>query len=107
VALYARAASDALKSASRAGLYLGATRPDDVGGKVRKDFDARWAALHAATGGVTPVEKRALELVAAVRRGALAPRPIEESACATCDASGGCRKPRFAIARDDEPGSVP
>jgi RecB family exonuclease len=103
VGLYARAAADALGTPSRGGLYLGATRPDDVGAKVRKDFDAAWAALHAAApDGATPIERRALQIVANVRRGSLAPRPVDDAACTTCDASGGCRKPRFAIARDDD-----
>jgi RecB family exonuclease len=107
VALYARAASDALKCGERAGLYVGATRPEEIGPKVRKDFEASWAALHAAGAGrLTPIEGRALEVVRRIRRGGLAPRPREESACATCDASGGCRKPRFAIARDDDEGTA-
>jgi ATP-dependent helicase/nuclease subunit B len=103
VALYAHAAADALKSLERTGLYVGATRPDDVGPKVKKDYEANWAALHAGAGGVPPIEARALDVVRDVRRGSIAPRPKDDSACTTCDASGGCRKPRFAIARDDEP----
>jgi ATP-dependent helicase/nuclease subunit B len=103
IALYARAAGDALAHPSRSGLYVGATKPDEVGAKLKKDFEARWSALHAATEGrATPIEERALDVVRRVRQGGVAPRPREESACATCDASGGCRKPRFAIARDEE-----
>ena len=51
IALYARTACDALKGAERAGLYLGATRPGDVGPRLRKDFEASWTALHAMAGG--------------------------------------------------------
>jgi ATP-dependent helicase/nuclease subunit B len=104
VALYARVASDARQSVERAGLYLGATRPDDVGPKLKRDFEASWASLHARTGaeGATPIEEKALDVVRRVRQGGIAPRPQQESACATCDMSGGCRKPRFAIARDED-----
>ena len=107
VALYARAACDALQRVERAGLYLGASRPDDVGAKVKKDYEARWSALHAGGGAVTPLEKTALDVVRLVRLGAIAPRPRQESACATCDSSGGCRKPRFAIMREDDDGGGP
>jgi ATP-dependent helicase/nuclease subunit B len=107
VALYARAAGNALQRPERAGLYVGATRPDDVGPKVKKDFDAAWTALHSgAPGRATPIEVRALDVIRRVRQGGLAPRPHDDSACATCDSSGGCRKPRFAIARDDEDASA-
>ncbi len=113
VALYARAASNALGREERAGLYVGATRPDDVGAKVRREFEARWSLLNAedagdpsATNAVTRIEGKALDVVRRVRQGGLAPRPREESACTTCDASGGCRKPRFAIARDEDDGSA-
>jgi RecB family exonuclease len=103
VALYARAAADALGRPERAGLYVGATRPDDVGPKLKKDFEANWSALHTALPGrATPIEARALDLVRRVRQGGIAPRPADDSACTTCDLSGGCRKPRFAIARDEE-----
>ncbi len=105
IALYARAAGNALERPDRAGLYVGATRPGEVGAKLKKDFEATWAALHAGD-GTTKVEERALDLVRRVRQGGLAPRPSDESACATCDVSGGCRKPRFAIARDEDEGSA-
>jgi RecB family exonuclease len=102
VPLYARAACDALCAGQRAGLYVGATRPGDVGPKLKKDFEASWAALHTAEGAVTRIEGKALDVVSRIRRGGIAPRPVDDSACAICDASGGCRKPRFAIARDED-----
>jgi RecB family exonuclease len=104
VALYARAAADALSALERAGGYLGATRPDDVGPKVKRDYEARWEALHVETGGLTVVERAAIDVVRRVRLGGIAPRPRDEAACALCDSSGGCRKPRFAIQREDDEG---
>jgi len=106
VALYARVAADALHAAERAGIYVGAPRPDDVGPKVKKDFEAKWATLHVAGARVTPIEARAIDVVRRVRLGGIAPRPGDESACARCDSSGACRKPRFAIAREDDDGGT-
>jgi hypothetical protein len=85
---------------------VAAPRPDDISPKLRKDFDAKWASLHAGGGAVTPIEARALDVVRQVRLGAIAPRPADDSACARCDSSGGCRKPRFAIAREDDEGGA-
>jgi hypothetical protein len=50
------------------------------------------------------VEANALAIVRELRGGALAPKPRDERACDSCAVSGGCRKPRFAIAPpDDDP----
>ncbi len=106
IALYARVAADALHALERSGIYVAAPRPDDISPKLRKDFDAKWASLHAGGGAVTPIEARALDVVRQVRLGAIAPRPADDSACARCDSSGGCRKPRFAIAREDDEGGA-
>jgi hypothetical protein len=105
VALYAHVAADALHAAERVGVYVAAPRPDSVGAKLKKDFDAKWTALDER-GRVTPLEARALDVVRRVRLGAIAPRPADESACTTCDSSGACRKPRFAIAREDDDGGA-
>jgi RecB family exonuclease len=102
VALYARAAADALGATERAGAYVAAGRPDAVGPKLKKDYDARWGTLHAGGGSLTPLETQAVAVVRRVRLGAIAPRPFDESTCANCDSSGACRKPRFAVARDDD-----
>ncbi len=108
VALYAHVAADALRAAERAGLYLAAPRPDDVGPKLKKDFDARWSTLNATREGdaLSPIEASALDVVRRVRLGGLAPRPSDDSACVMCDSSGACRKPRFAIAREDDDGGA-
>jgi RecB family exonuclease len=102
VALYAHAAADALGATERAGAYLAAGRPDAVGPKLKKDYESRWGALHAGGASLTPLETQAVAVVRRVRLGAIAPRPFDESTCANCDSSGACRKPRFAVARDDD-----
>ncbi len=52
--------------------------------------------------GLNEIERRALSIVMSVRSGALAPVPAQESECRYCAVSGGCRKPRFAMAPLDE-----
>jgi RecB family exonuclease len=107
VPLYARAAADALRRPERRGLYLFVQRPGDVGAKVAKEFEGAWNTLHAREKedrDLTLLEAAAIRVVRRVREGAIAPRPHDESACARCDASGGCRKPRFAIMRDEPEG---
>lgn len=53
-------------------------------------------------GGPNEIERKALSIVMAVRSGALAPVPAHESECRYCAVSGGCRKPRFAMAPVDD-----
>jgi hypothetical protein len=53
-------------------------------------------------GGVNEIERKALAIVMSARSGALAPVPAHESECRYCAVSGGCRKPRFAMAPLDE-----
>ena len=48
------------------------------------------------------IERRALDIARGVRSGALAPLPAKESECGYCAVSGGCRKPRFAMAPVEE-----
>ena len=52
--------------------------------------------------GVSEIERKALAIVMSARSGALAPVPADESECRFCAVSGGCRKPRFAMAPVDE-----
>jgi hypothetical protein len=59
---------------------------------------------------LTEIERRALTIAKGVRSGALVPLPAHESECRYCAVSGGCRKPRFAMAPaedadDDRDGS--
>lgn len=53
-------------------------------------------------GGLNEIERRALAIVMSARSGALAPLPAHESECRYCAVSGGCRKPRFAMAPVDD-----
>jgi RecB family exonuclease len=48
------------------------------------------------------IERRALAIAASARSGALVPIPVHESECRYCAVSGGCRKPRFAMAPVDD-----
>ncbi|MEA2750610.1 MAG: ATP-dependent helicase/nuclease subunit [Myxococcales bacterium] len=52
--------------------------------------------------GLNEIEHRALAIVMSARSGALAPIPAHESECRYCAVSGGCRKPRFAMAPVDD-----
>jgi hypothetical protein len=52
--------------------------------------------------GLNEIERRALSIVMSARSGALAPIPAHESECRYCAVSGGCRKPRFAMAPADD-----
>jgi hypothetical protein len=106
IALYARAAADALHALEREGLYLPTQRRDLASFRMREPFAVRWRELHApAPPGGTRIEATVLEIVRALRSGMLAPRPRDEAACATCAMSGGCRKPRFAIPAPEEDAS--
>ena len=71
---------------------------------------ARDVTAGGGPGGLSEVERRALSVVASARAGRLAPVPARESECRFCAVSGGCRKPRFAMAaddREDDAGRVP
>lgn len=58
--------------------------------------------LERAGASLAEIERRALGIVASARSGALAPIPAHESQCRFCAVSGGCRKPRFAMAPVDD-----
>ena len=64
----------------------------------------RMEELRGATAWWRPDRDRAtaLAIVASARSGALAPVPAHESECRYCAVSGGCRKPRFAMAPIDD-----
>ena len=74
------------------------------GGAPSAKVSARMEELvvREARGALTEIERRSLSVIRAVRDGRLAPVPAEEATCRTCAVSGGCRKPRFAMAPDDE-----
>ncbi len=107
-ALYASAATAALDATSTDAIYLPtngrALRP---GYTPSERATATWKAAIEDVGGRTRAEARALEVVHDLRDGRVAPHPADPSICASCSFDGGCRKPRFAIARaaDDDEGS--
>ncbi|HSO35407.1 MAG TPA: PD-(D/E)XK nuclease family protein, partial [Labilithrix sp.] len=113
VPLYACVASRQL-GAPATGAYV-PTQARDVGAgnKPSAKAAARMEELVARAPGApfAEIERRALSLIAAARSGALVPIPASESECRLCDVSGGCRKPRFAMAPvdegEDEPGRAP
>jgi RecB family exonuclease len=102
VALYAIAAMRAHGVSESDGMYVpvraGALDGFDPDSKER---DA-WKNAFARDGDRTNIERRALDLVRAVRAGNVAPHPKDDSVCRGCAYDGGCRKPRFAIPSDDE-----
>ena len=48
------------------------------------------------------IERRVLQVAVDARAGRFAPVPAREAECTHCSVSGGCRKPRFAMAPSDE-----
>lgn len=104
VPLYACVASRRFGVTAK-GLYM-PTQPRDLatdtGPSAKVDRRMDDLVLREAPGALTEIERRALAVVRSVREGRLAPTPVDESACRTCSVSGGCRKPRFAMAPAEE-----
>jgi hypothetical protein len=71
--------------------------------KARASVEDRVTELaRRPPGGLSEIEERVLEIASAARAGRFAPLPARESECTHCGVSGGCRKPRFAMAPGDE-----
>jgi hypothetical protein len=104
VPLYARVASRELGLVAT-GAYV-PTQARDVALEAKPNTRAgqRMDELVARPTGsaLAEIERRALAIVASARSGALAPIPAHESECRYCAVSGGCRKPRFAMAPVDD-----
>jgi hypothetical protein len=96
IAVYGRAASEALGLAVEDGLYLPTLRLPSV--YRPKGPVASWATAHEELEGIPRFERRALDIVARVRGGDVEPRPPDPEVCERCDFDGACRKPRFVIA---------
>lgn len=104
VPLYAAVAARRHGGKAPSGSYV-AFSPRDVRESTRsaRDVEAKVAELATPEAdGLSPIERRALAVVAEARAGRLAPVPSDESVCTYCAASGVCRKPRFAMAPDEE-----
>lgn len=59
-------------------------------------------ARREAPGVPSEIERRVLQLAVLARTGRFAPVPAREAECTHCSVSGGCRKPRFAMAPEGE-----
>ena len=102
IPVYAAVAAQAL-GVPGTGIYL-PMQPRDLstGRPARASKEDRVAELARRTGGTSEIERRLGQLVRSIRAGKLAPLPVRESECIYCSVSGGCRKPRFAMAPDEE-----
>ena len=102
VPVYAAVAARRLE-APATGTYL-PFQARDLAGESRRvsarvNAEDRVADLaRRVPGGPSEIERRVLEIVEGARRGAFAPIPAREAECTHCGVSGGCRKPRFAMA---------
>jgi RecB family exonuclease len=102
VPIYAAVAARELASAA-SGAYV-PIQPRDLAmeSRARGSSEDRVAELARTEHGLgSEIERRAMALVTSARAGGLAPLPAREAECTYCDVSGGCRKPRFAMAPDD------
>lgn len=103
VPIYAAVAARRLK-ASATGTYL-PMQPRDLALEPagRVNAETRVSALvDRASKNASEIEVRAIDIVRSARSGRVAPLPAKESECSYCDVSGACRKPRFAMAPNDE-----
>ena len=97
VPLYACLASRVLDLPAT-GAYVSTQAPE---ARPPRGTEERMRELVARTGRESEIERRALVVVRNVRSGRIAPLPADETECRTCPASGGCRKPRFAMKPDE------
>jgi hypothetical protein len=101
VPIYAAVAARQLEVPTT-GSYLPMQLRDLATERPGRDKEDRVAMLSARKPGGSEIERRVRALVTDVRAGQLAPLPARESECTHCGVSGGCRKPRFAMAPDEE-----
>jgi len=95
LAVYARAASEALGKPVTSGAYLPTRR---LSPEYRtRGSEAAWTHAHEEDHGLPRFERRALDLAVSVRHGDVEPRPSSPDVCRWCDHDGACRKPRFVI----------
>ena len=104
VPIYALVASRQLASAAT-GAYL-PMQPRDLAAETFvtakvQDAVADLVRREAAT-APSAIERRVLSLVTDARAGLFAPLPARDAECTRCGVSGGCRRPRFAMAPADE-----
>lgn len=90
------------------GIYL-PTQPRDLATETKPNTRAedRVRDLVRRQGGApSEIERRVLVLAEGARSGRFTPLPAREAECTHCGVSGGCRKPRFAMAPEVDPGDA-
>ncbi len=105
VPLYARAAGRATSRCPKSGAYL-SLHPSELAedSLASRKLAARIEGLlEEPEGRASALDRAVFQPLLELRRGALLPRPHEESTCRYCRVDGGCRKPRFAMPAEDEP----
>ena len=104
VPIYALVAGRRLE-ASATGAYV-PMQPRDLATETKPNTKAeeRVAELARREASAVPaeIERRVLQIAVDARAGRFAPVPAREAECTHCGVSGGCRKPRFAMAPSDE-----
>jgi len=104
VPIYALVAGRRLE-ASATGAYV-PMQPRDLATETKPNTKAedRVAELARREASSVPseIERRVLQIAVEARAGRFAPVPVREGECTHCGVSGGCRKPRFAMAPSDE-----
>jgi ATP-dependent helicase/DNAse subunit B len=95
--IYARVAARELVRRDAFGKYVLTQAPTFAS---PNGWEARWTGLGVTTPG-SPIEEHVLEIVRSVRQGIVLPKPRHEKTCQHCGSDGVCRRPRFAIPRED------
>jgi hypothetical protein len=90
IPIYAATARAAHGVPRAEGAYVPTQTPE---APQRADVSARLEELLADD--AAELRRSLLRVVAPLRRGEVAPRPITAAVCARCDLDGGCRRPRF------------
>lgn len=103
VPLYARAAMTSLDAERAEGLYIPARDiPSAMNSRAR--FDAKWEEVGAGERARPELSRRVLAILGDVRRGKLMPVPSDPRDCDYCNFDGICRRPRFVVTEENEPG---
>ncbi len=95
--IYARVAGKELGRAETSGQYLLTHMPS---ASPPHDWAKRWDALGVCSND-SPLVNDLLEMIRSIRQGVVLPKPKQDKSCQHCGSDGVCRRPRFAIPRDD------
>ncbi len=98
IPIYALVAGSRLE-ASATGIYLPMQPRDLADASASTRAEEAVTALARREGSApAPIAQRVLALAVEARAGRFAPLPARDAECTYCSVSGGCRKPRFAMA---------